>query len=67
MEGWQGAYLERGYVADAEKGKYRIASYDRQGITTPPMGSFYDGTLSIGDKVIFVLFPDGSGKILGKL
>lgn len=67
MEGWQGAYLERGYVADAKEGKYRIASYDRHGITTPPLGSFHDDTFSIGDKVIFVLFPDGSGKILGKL
>lgn len=67
MEGWQGAYLERGYVAEAKGSRYRIASYDRQGVTTPLIGSFRDDTFSIGDQVIFALWPDGSGKILGKL
>ena len=67
MEGWQGAYLERGYVAEAEGSRYRVASYDRQGVTTPPIGSFRGDTFSVGDQVIFVLWPDGSGKILGNL
>lgn len=67
MEGWQGACLERGYVAEAEGTRYRIASYDRQGVTTPLLDSFHNDAFSIGDQVIFVLWPDGSGKILGKL
>lgn len=61
-----GAFIERGIVTEAENGSFRVASYSRQGVTTPMIKSV-DSTVNTGDKVYFFLFDDGGGMILGKL
>lgn len=61
-----GAFIERGIITEAQNGSFRVASYSRPGVTTPPIKSI-DSTVSAGDKVYFFLFTDGGGMIIGKL
>lgn len=57
--------IERGYILDAAAdGGYYVASYDREGIETPPIKPINDNTYAKGDLVYFFLFPDGTGKII---
>lgn len=57
--------IERGYILDAAAdGGYCVASYDREGIETPPIKPINDNTYTEGDLVYFFLFPDGTGKII---
>lgn len=57
--------IERGYILDVTAdGGYYVASYDREGIETPPIKPINDNTYAKGDLVYFFLFPDGTGKII---
>lgn len=57
--------IERGYILDVTvDGGYYVASYDREGIETPPIKPINDNTYAKGDLVYFFLFPDGTGKII---
>ena len=61
----KGVSIERGYILDvAADGAYTVASYDRDGIETPPIKPINRNTYTKGDLVYFFLFPDGTGKIL---
>ena len=79
-----GAVIERGEITEIRGTKYKIRSYDRDGIITPPLPVLIDPPWAegcavedcpqhcrveylAGDKVCFVLFPDGTGFILRKL
>ena len=64
-ERFYGAVIERGKVLTAGEDGYTIASFDRDGIETPPMTGFGDASFNVGDYVYFYLFRDGTGKILG--
>ena len=61
------AMIERGAVVDDADGKYIVASLDREGIETPPLGALNDETYDAGDLVYFFMFDDGTGKIISKL
>lgn len=57
--------IERGKVLTASNGKYTIASLDRDGIVTPPISAAgTNDTYSVGDMVYYLIFSDGTGKIL---
>ena len=58
-----GAIIERGEVLTEESGAYTVKSYDRDGVTTPPIKAIAD-SFDVGDRVFFFLFRDGSGRIL---
>lgn len=58
------ADIERGQITAAEDGKYRVESYSRDGLTTPPIPAVGEGVYSVGDRVYFFLFDDGHGAIL---
>ena len=72
-----GAPIERGAIVSIEGNVYRIASYSRDGVTTPPIKAITDFDIyqdgvpvrryGAGDKVYFFMFDDGNGMILGKL
>jgi len=60
------AQIERGWIAEASDGLYRVASYGRDGLVTPwimPLDP--EAEYTAGDKVYFFLFNDGTGRILG--
>lgn len=59
-----GASIERGTVKTAEETGYTVASFDREGIVSPPITGIDDTTYTVGDTVYFFLFPDGTGRIL---
>ena len=59
-----GAVIERGIVLTAEAGLYTVASFDRDGIVTPPIAAANDDNYQADDIVCFFLFRDGTGKIL---
>lgn len=61
------AEVERGIVTEVAAEGARAESLDRPGIVTPPMKQIFTGTLTEGDRVLFVLFPDGEGFLLGKI
>lgn len=62
-----GAKIERGYVTQATDGKYIVQSYDRTGLTTPPIETINQQQYNAGDRVYFFLFDDGSGKIIASM
>ena len=57
-------FIERGRIAAAAGGGYTVESLDRAGIVSPPIGAIGECAYSVGDTVLFVLFPDGTGKII---
>jgi len=61
---YSGAFVERGIVTAVEDDGYVIASYDRKGITLPPIKGFDNATYEVGDKVYYFVFNDGTGKII---
>lgn len=63
MEG-TGGNIERGIVKTVTDNGYSLASYDRDGIETPPLKPIDEKTYSVGDKVYFFYFHDGTGKII---
>ena len=58
-----GALVERGVITGIESAGYIVASLDRKDIVSPPIGAM-DDYYAMGDMVLFVLFSDGTGKIL---
>lgn len=56
--------IERGKIVAASEGLYTIRSLDRDGITTPPMKAIDETAYSIGDRVFFFYFSDGTGRII---
>ena len=59
-----GAAIERGRIISAEDDGYRVMSYSRGGITTPPLPAISDATYKVDDRVYFFVFSDGHGAIL---
>ena len=62
-----GATIERGRIISAQAGKYTVESYDRDGVTTPPITTTDDNSYNTGDRVFFFMFNDGTGRIIGKM
>lgn len=60
-----GALVERGTIRSIESAGYIVASLDRKDIISPPLGAIGED-YAVGDMVLFVLFSDGTGKILCK-
>ena len=58
-----GALVERGVITGIESAGYIVASLDRKDIVSPPIGAM-DDYYAMGDMVLFVLFSDGTGKII---
>lgn len=56
--------IERGRVKEVTDAGYVVESLDRKGIVSPPLSPIIDGTYAEDDMVLFVLFRDGTGKIL---
>ena len=63
MEHVQG-FIERGRIAQATETGYVVESLDRKGIVSPPLSPIQNETYGENDLVLFVLFRDGTGKIL---
>ena len=60
--------IERGKITASSGGKYTVMSYDRDGIVTPPLSAMTEGdTFQVGDDVFYLIFRDGTGRILGVL
>lgn len=57
-------FIERGSVKEASEAGYIVESLDRKGITSPPIQPINENTYTQGDMVLFVLFRDGTGKII---
>ena len=60
-----GALVERGTIRSIESAGYIVTSLDRKGIISPPLGAIGED-YAVGDMVLFVLFSDGTGKIICK-
>lgn len=56
--------IERGRIETADNGLYTVASLDRDGIVSLPISPADDAVYQVGDLVYFVIFKDGTGKIL---
>lgn len=63
MDNTQG-FIERGFIKSITEAGYVVASCDRDGIVTPPLKPINNSIYSQGDLVLFVLFKDGTGKII---
>lgn len=59
-----GAAIERGIIAEACGGGYKVQSFTRDGIVTPAIPSVSGAPLKVGDRVYFFVFDDGHGAIL---
>ena len=57
-------YIERGRIMEAAEAGYIVESLDRKGIVSPPLEPITEATYTQGDMVLFVLFQDGTGKII---
>lgn len=63
-----GAALERGVIERIENGRYAVRSLTRDGIVSMPIRTTPNtGTLSVGDRVYFFVFPDGDGLVLDRM
>ena len=60
----KGAVIERGIIADVTEDGYLVASFDRDGIISPPIKSIGGTEYEKADLFYFFLFRDGTGKIL---
>lgn len=57
--------IERGQVVETGANGYAIQSLDRDGIKTPPLKALEEGqSYSVGDKVYYFIFKDGTGRII---
>lgn len=61
---YSGAFVERGIVTAVEDDGYVVSSFDRKGITLPPLKGYDGATYSVGDKVFYFAFRDGTGRII---
>jgi hypothetical protein len=65
MSGRELGIIERGEVTTAEDGYYTVKSIDREGIETPPLRPLMDGySFTVGQKVCYFYFKDGTGRIV---
>ncbi len=64
--GEYGARMERGRITAASGNSYTVESYDRPGLVSMSGGVKGAAGYAVGDRVIFCLFPDGRGMILGR-
>lgn len=66
-----GAPIERGVIDSIQDGYYRVKSFSRDGVVSPPIKAINNynnyNTYSIGDQVYFFMFDDGDGLILAKM
>lgn len=60
----KGAFIERGIIADVTEDGYIVASFDREGIISPPIQSIDGAEYQKANLVYFFLFRDGTGKII---
>ena len=56
--------VERGKILMVTEDGYIVASLDRDGIVTPPIKPTDDAEYAVGDLVYFLIFSDGTGKVL---
>lgn len=56
--------IERGKVKEISDSGYVVESLDRKGIVSPPIEPITEATYAQNDMVLFVLFSDGTGKII---
>ncbi len=56
--------IERGKVKEISDSGYVVESLDRKGIVSPPIEPITETTYAQNDMVLFVLFSDGTGKII---
>jgi len=56
--------IERGEIIAEEDGGYIIKSLDRDGIETPPLQPAGNETYQVGAVVCYILFWDGTGRII---
>ena len=56
--------IERGRVKEVTDTGYVVESLDRKGIVSPPLSPIMNSTYAVNDMVLFVLFRDGTGKII---
>lgn len=61
-----GARIERGVILSAEAGGYIVKSEDRPGVETTPIADIHGETHDVNEHVVFFMFDDGSGGILGQ-
>jgi len=66
METNRCAPMERGKITAVSEDGYTVASFDRDGIVSPPIDDINEGVYAVGDIVYFFLFSDGTGKIMCK-
>lgn len=59
-----GAVVERGTISAITADGYEVKSMDRNGIVAPNITGIHDEAYSVGDRVYFFLFRDGTGRIL---
>lgn len=59
-----GTTIERGQIVEADEDGYKVASFTRNGITTPALSTIGGTTYQVGDRVYFFVFDDGHGAIL---
>lgn len=60
------APIERGKITSVSEDGYVVASFDREGITSPKIGAIDNQEYAVNDIVYFFLFSDGTGKIVCK-
>lgn len=59
--------IERGRIKEVVEGGYMVESLDRSGIVSPAIIPINEKTYHQGDMVLFVLFADGTGKIISEM
>ena len=67
-----GAKVELGKLKEKKSGKWRVESYSRKGIITPPLTvlpleSVKTEAYQAGDKVFYAMASDGTGVVLCKV
>lgn len=59
-----GAAVERGSVTEVCEDGYRVSSYTRKGVVTPPIPAVGNTAYADGDNVYFFIFDNGHGLII---
>nr|DAU77505.1 MAG TPA: hypothetical protein [Caudoviricetes sp.] len=59
--------IERGEIREKTESGYVVASLDREGIETQPIKALEDKEYTVGERVYFFCFQDGTGKIISNI
>lgn len=59
-----GALVERGRIAQIANDGYRVENLDRRGLTSRAVEAMDNTEYAVDDIVLFVMYRDGTGKIL---